>query len=146
MSVAGGAEPITHIANSVVTDETKKSPEWDLKTFCLASGDNSDDKLLESSIFTSPESSILSDDHLLGDESSLFETQFDINEWIVREESAHIAQDFLPIPQNSAADLLSLQSQSCDSERQAPLETPFQQPDSGASSIGCDVRGIAVGV
>ncbi|KAH8169310.1 transcriptional activator hac1 [Sarocladium implicatum] len=102
---------------------------------------DADRYVLESGLLASPDSSTLDDDHLVGDSAPSF---FDINDFIT-DEAGFAASELMAASDSSAADHW-LGQQVYDFETQVSSENPIQQPQSGASSFGCDDGGIAVGV
>lgn len=111
-------------------------------SLCLPTAADADRYVLESGLLSSPDSSTLDDDHLVGDSAPSF---FDINDFIT-DEAGFAASEFMAASDdNSAADHW-LGQQVFDFETQVSSENPIQQPQSGASAFGCDDGGIAVGV
>ncbi|KAL6858277.1 transcription factor that binds to CRE motif [Amphichorda felina] len=103
--------------------------DFDFDTFYMSAPPDADRNVLERSIFDSPQPSSLDDDYQAGDFTDF--APFDVDDWINGD---------------STADLLGIEPEGFHSESQAPQEDSFQQPELGASSNGCDVRGLAVGV
>ncbi|CAI6087034.1 unnamed protein product, partial [Clonostachys chloroleuca] len=118
-------------------------------SFGLSAAINTDRHVLESGLLSSPESSYLDDDHLAGDSATGFFHQstfgLDINE-ILSDEANNTVSDLMAASHDAAADFFGLEPQIYDFETQISSENPIQQPQSGASSFGCDDGGIAVGV
>jgi transcriptional activator HAC1 len=108
----------------------------------LPTAADADRYVLESGLLSSPDSSTLDDDHLVGDAAPSF---FDINDFIT-DEAGFAASEFMAASDDSSAADHWLGQQVYDFETQVSSENPIQQPQSGASSLGCDDGGIAVGV
>ncbi|EFQ26864.1 basic region leucine zipper [Colletotrichum graminicola M1.001] len=86
-------------------------------------------------ILSSPNSLDYENDYLAGDSSTFFQDPFDINEFLHDEvNGTAVAAD-----PEFGGDL-------ANSETQVSSENPNLQPQSGASTYGCDDGGIAVGV
>jgi transcriptional activator HAC1 len=118
-------------------------------SFGLSAALDADRYILESGLLSSPDSSTLDDDYLVGDNSADIPHQptfdlFDINDFL-NDEANHVASDIMAASNNAAAEH-SLDFTVLDPETQVSSENPNQQPQSGASSYGCDDGGIAVGV
>lgn len=117
--------------------------------FGLSAAINTDRHVLESGILSSPESSYLDDDHLAGDPTTGFFHQstfgLDVNEFLT-DDANNTASDLMAASHDTAASYYGLEPQIYDLETQVSSENPIQQPQSGASSLGCDDGGIAVGV
>ncbi|CAH0000570.1 unnamed protein product [Clonostachys byssicola] len=115
-------------------------------SFGLSAAINTDRHVLESGLLSSPESSYLDDDHLAGDSATGFFHQstfgLDINE-ILSDEANNTVSDLMAASHDAAADFFGLEPQIYDFETQVSSENPIQQPQSGASSFGCDDGGIA---
>ncbi|CAH0014850.1 unnamed protein product [Clonostachys rhizophaga] len=115
-------------------------------SFGLSAAINTDRHVLESGLLSSPESSYLDDDHLAGDSATGFFHQstfgLDINE-ILSDEANNTVSDLMAASHDAAADFFGLEPQIYDFETQISSENPIQQPQSGASSFGCDDGGIA---
>jgi transcriptional activator HAC1 len=94
--------------------------------------------ILESGLLSSPDSSALDDDNLAG-HSGLHQSDFDLFDFIVDN------ADFVAASDNAAADH-EFTFSGPSFETQISPENPIQQPQLGASSIGCDADGIAVGL
>lgn len=139
VSDVGAAEPSAEFPGVAKHDASGFS--FDMDSFGIPETTGTDIMFLEGGLLDSPQSSYLDDDHLAGDSASLF--PFDINEWV---ETNQVFTDIASANNDSGADMLGLEPQGFHPESQAPHEDPFQQPEPGASSLGCDVRGIAVGV
>jgi transcriptional activator HAC1 len=113
-------------------------------SFGLSAALDTDRHVLESGLLSSPQSSYLDDDHLVGDSATGLEF-FDINDFL-SDEANNVASDIMAASNDAAADHYGLEPQVYDLETQVSSENPNQQPQSGASSFGCDDGGIAVGV
>ncbi|VUC35312.1 unnamed protein product [Clonostachys rosea] len=115
-------------------------------SFGLSAAINTDRHVLESGLLSSPESTYLDDDHLAGDSATGFFHQstfgLDINE-ILSDEANNTVSDLMAASHDAAADYFGLEPQIYDFETQISSENPIQQPQSGASSFGCDDGGIA---
>lgn len=111
-------------------------------SFGLSTAADADRYVLESGLLASPESSTFDDDYLVADSTTGF--LFDMSDFIVDDANA-VANDIMAASDNVAADH-GLDLSVFDSETQVSSENPIQQPQSGASSFGCDDGGIAVGV
>ncbi|KAL2209574.1 hypothetical protein CC79DRAFT_1321033 [Sarocladium strictum] len=111
-------------------------------SLCLPTAADADRYVLESGLLSSPDSSTLDDDHLVGDSAPSF---FDINDFIT-DEAGFAASEFMAASDDSSAADHWLGQQVFDFETQVSSENPIQQPQSGASAFGCDDGGIAVGV
>jgi transcriptional activator HAC1 len=140
----GTGEPAAPVADFGL-DDLSRGFALDFAPVNVPEATDTDRFVLESGLLDSPQSSYLDDDHLAGNQpDGLFSNHFDINEWL---NEPNNLSDFIPAHQSDATvDFLGLEPQGFDLESQAPTQDPFQQPESGASSSGCDVRGIAVGV
>ncbi|KAK3185615.1 transcription factor that binds to CRE motif [Lecanicillium sp. MT-2017a] len=111
-------------------------------SFGLSTAADTDRYVLESGLLASPNSSTVDDDYLAGDSAAGFEL-FDINDFL-HDEANHVASDIMAASNYAAAEH-GLDFKVHDSETQVSSENPLQQPQSGASSLGCDDGGIAVG-
>jgi transcriptional activator HAC1 len=114
--------------------------------FGLSAPLDTDRYVIESGLLSSPNSVDFESDHIHGDTSTLFPTDaFDISQFL-NEDGNAVSQD------TSAANGDTDTSDAEFSLHFADLETYFSsenlnlQPQSGASTSGCDVGGIAVGV
>ncbi|KAJ4865353.1 basic region leucine zipper domain-containing protein [Trichoderma breve] len=102
------------------------------------------------SLLASPNSSTLDDDYMAGDSATCFtnplpsDYDFDINDFLT-DDANHAAYDIVAARNYAAADH-ELDLEIHDLETQISSDHPIQQPQSGASSLGCDDGGIAVGV
>ncbi|KAL7928989.1 transcriptional activator HAC1 [Trichoderma chlorosporum] len=118
--------------------------------FGLSTAADADRYVLESSLLASPDSSTLDDDYLAGDSATCFtnslpsDYDFDINDFLT-DDANHAAYDIVAARNYAAADH-ELDLEIHDLETQISSDHPIQQPQSGASSSGCDDGGIAVGV
>ncbi|KAK1252304.1 hypothetical protein MKX08_003491 [Trichoderma sp. CBMAI-0020] len=102
--------------------------------------------VLESGLLASPNSSTLDDDYLAGDSAACFQDQppydfFDINDFL-NDDANNVASDIVAASNYAAADH-ELDLEIHDPETQISSDYPIQQPQSGASSFGCDDGGIA---
>lgn len=112
-------------------------------SFGLSAAIDTDRFILESGLLSSPNSSTLDDDYMVGDSTADFDL-FDINEFL-NDEANHVASDIMAASNYAAADH-GLELEVHDPETQVSSEYPIQQPQSGASTHGCDDGGIAVGI
>jgi transcriptional activator HAC1 len=118
--------------------------------FGLSAAVDADRYVLESSLLASPDSSTLDDDYMAGDSAACFtnplpsDYDFDINDFLT-DDANHAAYDIVAASNYAAADH-ELELEMRDLETQISSDHPIQQPQSGASSYGCDDGGIAVGV
>ncbi|KAH0531463.1 hypothetical protein TsFJ059_000292 [Trichoderma semiorbis] len=118
--------------------------------FGLSTALDADRYVLESSLLASPNSSTLDDDYMDGDSATCFtnplpsDYDFDINDFLT-DDANHAAYDIVAARNYAAADH-ELDLEIHDLETQISSDHPIQQPQSGASSLGCDDGGIAVGV
>ncbi|KAF4434354.1 Transcriptional activator hac1 [Fusarium austroafricanum] len=105
---------------------------------------DTDRYIIENGYISSPNSSII-DDHFMGGDAPAFNLndEFDITEFL-HDDANGINAEFKST--DNAAAILSHELQFFEPETQIPSENPIQQPLPGASSRGCDVGGIAVGV
>ncbi|KAH7136661.1 transcriptional activator HAC1 [Dactylonectria estremocensis] len=118
-------------------------------SFSMSTALDTDRYVLESGLLSSPNSSIIDDDYLVGDSTTGFTHQsdfdlFDINDFLIDEANPG-ASDFVAASDFAAADH-DLDFKVHDPETQVSSENPIQQPQPGASAFGCDAGGIAVGV
>ncbi|KAF7545788.1 hypothetical protein G7Z17_g8911 [Cylindrodendrum hubeiense] len=118
-------------------------------SFSMSAALDTDRYVLESGLLSSPNSSIIDDDYLVGDSTASFTHQsdfdlFDINDFLIDEANPG-ASDFMAASDFAAADH-DLDFKVHDPETQVSSENPIQQPQPGASALGCDAGGIAVGV
>lgn len=118
-------------------------------SFGLSAAIDTDRYVLESGLLSSPHPSITDDDYLAGDSGadlsnrSSFEL-FNMDDF-VSDEANNVASDIMAASDYAAADH-GLDSTVHDFEVQIPYEHSCLQPQSGASLVGCDDGGIAVGV
>ncbi|KAL7816741.1 transcriptional activator hac1 [Trichoderma gracile] len=118
--------------------------------FGLSAALDADRYLLESQLLASPNASTVDDDYLAGDSAACFtnplpsDYDFDINDFLT-DDANHAAYDIVAASNYAAADR-ELDLEIHDPENQIPSRHSIQQPQSGASSHGCDDGGIAVGV
>lgn len=119
-------------------------------SFSLSAALDADRYVLESALLASPNSSTIDDDYLASDSATGFpnpldsDYDFDINDFLT-DDANHAAYDIVAASNYAAADH-ELDLEIHDLETQISSDNPIQQPQSGASSIGCDDGGIAVGV
>lgn len=118
-------------------------------SFGLSAALDADRYVLESGLLASPNSSTIDDDYLAGDSAACFQDQppydfFDINDFL-NDDANNVASDIVAASNYAAADH-ELDLEIHDPETQISSDYPIQQPQSGASSLGCDDGGIAVGV
>ncbi|GFP52907.1 transcriptional activator hac1 [Trichoderma asperellum] len=138
---------------SLSTDSTQRPAEmfpFSLgSSFGLSAALDADRYVLESGLLASPNSSTIDDDYLAGDSAACFQDQppydfFDINDFL-NDDANNVASDIVAASNYAAADH-ELDLEIHDPETQISSDYPIQQPQSGASSLGCDDGGIAVGV
>jgi transcriptional activator HAC1 len=94
--------------------------------------------ILESGLLSSPNSSDLEYDHIIGDEPFTF----DFNDYISDDHVTLTEQQ----PQLQSYSRAAPDPSFFDLETQASSEDSYLQPQSGASLDGCDDGGLAVGV
>lgn len=148
-NVGGGAQVVPEFADSDVAPLGLVSSSQDDVVFSL--GDpfsmsaalDADRYVLESGLLASPVSSNVDDDYMVGDNSAAFDL-FDINDFL-NDEATNVASDIMAASDYAAADH-GLDFEVHDPETQVSSENPIQQPQSGASTYGCDDGGIAVGI
>jgi transcriptional activator HAC1 len=106
---------------------------------------DTDSYVLEHGLPSSPDSIDFENNHLVGD--AAFFTEIDFSDFVNFDNNGGVASDATAGNNGHlvAADLV-FGPQLQDSETQIPSENHNLQPPSGASSSGCDVGGIAVGV
>ncbi|KKP02138.1 basic region leucine zipper [Trichoderma harzianum] len=145
------AEEEKNSQQTVSTDSTQRPAEMFLgAAFGLSTAIDADRYVLESSLLASPNSSTLDDDYMAGDSATCFtnplpsDYDFDINDFLT-DDANHAAYDIVAARNYAAADH-ELDLEIHDLETQISSDHPIQQPQSGASSLGCDDGGIAVGV
>jgi transcriptional activator HAC1 len=90
--------------------------------------------VLENGYLSSSDSSIIGDDNMVGDAPA-----FNLNDDSAMSSESMATSDF-------AAASQGLEPKIYEPENQVSSENPIQQPHPGASTQGCDVGGIAVGV
>ncbi|KAG6003952.1 hypothetical protein E4U21_001579 [Claviceps maximensis] len=105
--------------------------------------------VLESGLLASPHPIVTDDDYLVGDSATGFSNQssfelFNMDDF-VSDEANNVASDIMAASNYAAADH-SIESTIQDFEIHIPYEHPCLQPQSGASLVGCDDGGLAVGV
>ncbi|RFU75512.1 transcriptional activator hac1 [Trichoderma arundinaceum] len=115
-------------------------------SFGLSAALDADRYVLESGLLASPNSSTIDDDYLVGDSAAGFSDQpdfdlFDINDFLT-DDANNVASDIVAASNYAAADH-ELDLEIHDPETQISSDYPIQQPQSGASSLGCDDGGIA---
>ncbi|KAM0255579.1 hypothetical protein ACHAQJ_005581 [Trichoderma viride] len=118
-------------------------------SFGLSAALDADRYVLESGLLASPNSSSIDDDYMAGDSAACFSNQpdfdlFNIDDFLT-DDANNVASDIVAASNYAAADH-ELDLEIHDPETQISSDYPIQQPQSGASSIGCDDGGIAVGV
>lgn len=116
-------------------------------SFGLSAALDADRYVLESGLLASPNPSALDDDYLAGDSAACFQDQppyelFDINDFL-NDDANNVASDIVAASNHAAADH-ELDLEIHNLETQISSGNPNQQPQSGASSFGCDDGGIAV--
>lgn len=100
--------------------------------------------ILENKYLSSSDSSIIGDDNMVGDAPAFnLNDDFDISLWL-NDDSAISAESMAT--SDFAAAIQGLEPKIYEPENQVSSENPIQQPHPGASTQGCDVGGIAVGV
>lgn len=153
--VSGSAQVVPELADVSVASVNMDSSITNVDSFSLgdsfglSAAIDTDRYVLESGLLSSPNSSIVDDDYLAGDVASGFTNQadfelFDINDFL-HDEANNVASDIMAASDYAAADH-SFDHKVFDFETQISSENPIQQPPPGASSHGCDVGGIAVGI
>ncbi|KAH6992717.1 hypothetical protein EDB82DRAFT_554728 [Fusarium venenatum] len=105
---------------------------------------DADRYVLENGYLSSSDSSIIGDDNLVGDTPAFnLNDDFDISLWL-NDDSAISSESMAT--SDFAAAIQGLEPKIYEPENQVSSENPIQQPHPGASTQGCDVGGIAVGV
>ncbi|KAG8671871.1 hypothetical protein FPOAC1_005129 [Fusarium poae] len=105
---------------------------------------DADRYVLENGYLSSSDSSIIGDDNMVGDAPAFnLNDDFDISLWL-NDDSA-ISPESMATSDFAAA-IQGLEPKIYEPENQVSSENPIQQPHPGASTQGCDVGGIAVGV
>ncbi|QPC70236.1 hypothetical protein HYE68_000988 [Fusarium pseudograminearum] len=105
---------------------------------------DADRYVLENEYLSSSDSSIIGDDNMVGDAPAFnLNDDFDISLWL-NDDSAISAESMAT--SDFAAAIQGLEPKIYEPENQVSSENPIQQPHPGASTQGCDVGGIAVGV
>jgi transcriptional activator HAC1 len=100
--------------------------------------------VLENGYLSSSDSSIIGDDNMVGDAPAFgLHDDFDLSLWLNEENT--ISSESMATSDFAAA-IQGLEPKIYEPENQVSSENPNQQPHPGASSHGCDVGGIAVGV
>ncbi|RGP58829.1 transcriptional activator hac1 [Fusarium sporotrichioides] len=100
--------------------------------------------VLENGYLSSSDSSIIGDDNMVGDAPAFnLNDDFDISLWL-NDDSAMSSESMAT--SDFAAAIQGLEPKIYEPENQVSSENPIQQPHPGASTQGCDVGGIAVGV
>lgn len=146
--VGGDAPVVSSLADSHVSSFGLDAAAQDAApfslgdSFSLSAAADTDRHVLESGLLASPNSSTLDDDYLAGDSATGFD-YFDINDFL-HDEANHVASDIMAASNYAAAEH-GFDFKVGDSETQVSSENPLQQPQPGASSLGCDDGGIAVG-
>jgi len=125
--------------------------------FSLSAAVDADRYLYESELLSSPNSSDLDYDHLVGDDSTnYFSAEFNINDYLFETTDA-TNNSGLPLAQSATNNLEQPQqhhffgcavadSSLLDLETQVSQEDSYLQPQPGASLVGCDAGGLAVGI
>ena len=111
--------------------------------FGLSEALDADRYVLESGLFSSPNSADYENDHLACDSTLFSGESFDITQFLNDEVNNSVIPD--SFAGSDAADPL-FGHLTFDLETQVSSENPNLQPQSGASSYGCDDGGLAVGV
>jgi transcriptional activator HAC1 len=105
---------------------------------------DTDRYVLENGYLSSSDSSIIGDDNMVGDAPAFgLHDDFDLSLWLNEENT--ISSESMATSDFAAA-IQGLEPKIYEPENQVSSENPNQQPHPGASSHGCDVGGIAVGV
>ncbi|RBR25018.1 uncharacterized protein FIESC28_02185 [Fusarium coffeatum] len=105
---------------------------------------DTDRYVLENGYLSSSDSSIVGDDNMAGDAPAFgLHDDFDLSLWL--NEDNTISSESMATSDFAAA-IQGLEPKIYEPENQISSENPNQQPHPGASSHGCDVGGIAVGV
>ncbi|KAL4731047.1 transcription factor that binds to CRE motif [Fusarium chlamydosporum] len=105
---------------------------------------DADRYVLENGYLSSSDSSVIGDDNMVGDAPEFnLNDDFDISLWLNDDNT--ISSESLATSDFAAA-IQGLEPKIHEPENQVSSENPIQQPLPGASSHGCDVGGIAVGV
>ncbi|KAJ4128280.1 transcription factor that binds to CRE motif [Fusarium equiseti] len=105
---------------------------------------DTDRYVLENGYLSSSDSSIIGDDNMVGDAPAFgLHDDFDLSLWL--NEDNTIPSESMATSDFAAA-IQGLEPKIYEPENQVSSENPNQQPHPGASSHGCDVGGIAVGV
>jgi len=105
---------------------------------------DTDRYVLENGYLSSSDSSIIGDDNMVGDAPAFgLHDDFDLSLWLNEENT--IPSESMATSDFAAA-IQGLEPKIYEPENQVSSENPNQQPHPGASSHGCDVGGIAVGV
>ncbi|KAL6917456.1 hypothetical protein ACHAP8_011947 [Fusarium lateritium] len=105
---------------------------------------DADRYVLENGYLSSSDSSIIGDDNMVGDAPVFnLNDDFDISLWL-NDDSAISSESMAT--SDFAAAIQGLEPKVYEPENQVSSENPIQQPHPGASTQGCDVGGIAVGV
>jgi len=155
--VGGGVEdvpvPVTHNLDSANIGLAPATSD-DTLFSCggsefLSTSLDTDRYLIENGHFSSPYSSATDEPCLDFDTSAFnldnsFNDEFEYSTFF--NDTANGITAELQKPTDDAAAILSDELRFHELENQVPSENPIQQPLPGASSNGCDVGGIAVGV
>ncbi|KAF4953679.1 hypothetical protein FSARC_12340 [Fusarium sarcochroum] len=114
-------------------------------SYCMSSAFDADRYVLENGYLSSPNSSCVGDDYLVGDAPAFnLNDDFDISLFLNDDANA-VSSESMAASDFPAA-IHGLEPKVYEPEIQISSENPIQQPHPGASSSGCDVGGIAVGV
>ncbi|KAK1255711.1 hypothetical protein MKX07_007970 [Trichoderma sp. CBMAI-0711] len=140
-------EQTWHETKEAAAKEEKNSKQTRVSTDSTQPALDADRYLLESQLLASPNASTVDDDYLAGDSAACFtnplpsDYDFDINDFLT-DDANHAAYDIVAASNYAAADR-ELDLEIHDPENQIPSRHSIQQPQSGASSHGCDDGGIA---
>ncbi|KAJ4253264.1 transcription factor that binds to CRE motif [Fusarium torreyae] len=113
--------------------------------YCMPTAYDADRFVLENGYLSSPNSSCVGDDYLVGDAPAFnLNDDFDIS-FFLNDDATAVPSESMAASDFPAA-IHGLEPKVYEPEIQISSENPIQQPHPGASSSGCDVGGIAVGV
>ena len=115
---------------------------FDYSAFYVSAATDTDRHVLESGLLDSPNSTNLDDNDFVGDHADYNTAEFDFNDYI--QEPTPFTSEYSTAHLDTTADLLGVDPQGFNTESLVPNGLTFQQPELGASSLGCDVRGTAV--
>jgi hypothetical protein len=123
-------------------------PNFDAQGFDplgVAAAANTDQYVLENGLPSSPDSLYLDNDPVAGDANSHFEAEFEMHKYINDPSGDGDSAEFgMAIP-DGGNDFWYL-DQGDQPKGETSSQDTFQQPDAGASPVGCDARGFAVNV